>query len=314
MHLLECERFVSGLETVVVSSDMLIAFLKVADGSSVSRAASALGCGKSAVSKRVAQLEQTIGATLFSRSTRKIALTPAGEAYADFARRALAEMAAGEEALRTLRSELTGSIRLTATISWGQRVLAKKLPEFLRVHPGIEIELQLHDRLMDLAAERIDIALRWSATPSQGLSCVPVARVDWRLVAAPGYLAAAGTPATPQALADHACLCYWREASDATWTLEAAGKRVPVRAQNRYHVDNPDAIADAALAGLGIAMLPDFLCDDALASARLVRVLPGWTPQTKFGTLITAVATPERMRLLRNQVLLTFLRQQFAAP
>ena len=293
---------------------MLAAFVKVADGLSVSRAATDLGCGKSAISKRVSQLEQTIGATLFSRSTRKVVLTPAGEVYADFARRALAEMSAGEETLRALRSELTGRIRLTSTVSWGQRVLAKRLPEFLRLNPAIEIELQLVDRMMDLAAERIDIALRWSATPSQGLGCVPVARVGWMLVAAPNYLAAAGTPATPQALADHACLCYWREASDASWTLEAAGERVPVRVQNRYHVDNADAIADAALAGLGIALLPDYLCDEALGSARLVRVLPGWTPQTKFGTLITAVCTPERMRLSRNQVLLAFLRQQFGAP
>ena len=92
---------------MTVSSDMLAAFVKVADSASVSRAALELGVGKSVVSKRVAQLEEQIGATLFARSTRRIALTPAGEAYAEFARRALAEMAAGEERLRALRSELT---------------------------------------------------------------------------------------------------------------------------------------------------------------------------------------------------------------
>ena len=85
-----------------------------------------------------------------------------------------------------------------------------------------------------------------------------------------------------------------------------------MRVRGRYHVDNPEAVADAALAGLGIAMLPDYLCADALADGRLVRVLPGWMPQTKFGTLVTAVATPERMRIPRNQILLEFLRQQLA--
>ncbi len=292
---------------------MLAAFVKVADSASVSRAALDLGVGKSVVSKRVAQLEQLIGATLFARSTRRIALTPAGEAYAEFARRALAEMGAGEERLRALRSELTGRIRLSATVSWGQRVLAGKLPEFLRLHPAIEVELQLVDRMVDVAYERIDIALRWSATPSQGLVCEPVAVVGWSLVAAPGYLADAGTPMKPNELAQHSCLCYWREASDELWAFAHAGRIERVRVHGRYHVDNPEAVAEAAMAGLGIAMLPDYLCQAGLADGRLLRVLPQWAPQTKFGSLISAVSTAERMRLSRNQVLLGFLRQQLAA-
>ena len=295
----------------MVSSDMLAAFLKVADACSVSRAAGELGVGKSLVSKRVAQLEQQVGATLFSRSTRKVVLTPAGEAYAEFARRALAEMGAGEERLRALRSELTGRIRVTATVAWGQRVLASVLPEFLRLHPAIEIDLNLSDRLLDVAFERIDIALRWSAAPAQGLSSTPVAVIGWALVAAPAYLATAGTPLAPAELGPHSCLCYWREASDDLWMLAAAGEVATVRVRSRYHVDNPEAVTEAAIAGVGVAMLPDFLCQDALADGRLVRVLPGWAPQTKFGTLISAVATPERMRLPRNQMLVAFLRQQF---
>ena len=297
---------------MAVSSDMLAAFVKVADSASVSRAALELGVGKSVVSKRVAQLEQLVGATLFARSTRRIALTPAGEAYAEFARRALAEMGAGEERLRALRSELTGRIRLSATVSWGQRVLAVKLPEFLRLHPAIEVELQLADRMVDLAYERIDIALRWSSTPPQGLMSEPVAVVGWALVAAPAYLANAGTPRSPADLGRHSCLCYWREASDDRWVLACAGEMARVRVHSRYHVDNPEAVTEAAIAGLGIAMLPDYLCQDGLADGCLVRVLPGWTPQSKFGSLISAVSTAECMRLQRNQVLLSFLRQQLA--
>ncbi|MDE2299794.1 MAG: LysR family transcriptional regulator [Burkholderiales bacterium] len=298
---------------MAVSSDMLAAFVKVADSASVSQAALELGVGKSVVSKRVAQLEEMIGATLFARSTRRIALTPAGEAYAEFARRALAEMSAGEERLRALRSELTGRIRMSATVSWGQRVLAVKLPEFLRLHPAIEVELQLGDRMVDVAYERIDIALRWSTTPPQGLVCEPVAVVGWSVVAAPGYLAEAGTPIVPADLARHSCLCYWREASDDLWALAHAGQMERVRVHGRYHVDNPEAVAEAAIAGLGIAMLPDYLCQDGLVHGHLVRVLPGWAPQTKFGSVISAVSTAERMRLSRNQALMSFLRQQLTA-
>lgn len=299
-------------QSPVISSSLLAAFLKVADTRSVSRAADDLGVGKSVVSKRVAQLEETLGATLFSRSTRRVVLTPAGEAYADFARRALAEMAAGEERLRAMRSELTGLIRLTATISWGQRVLVKLLPEFLRLHPAIEIDLHLSDTVLDVAADRIDLALRWSTTPAPELSAVPLAEVTWLLAATPSYLANAGTPSEPGELAQHACLCYWRDATDANWQFAAADRVETVRVRSRYRVDNPEAVVDGALSGLGIAMLPDFLCTDALTDGRLVRVLPGWAPQTRFGTLITAVATPERLRLTRNQVLLAFLKQSLA--
>lgn len=297
-----------------VSADLLSAFVKVADSASVSRAARELDLGKSVVSKRVAQLEQLVGATLFARSTRRIALTPAGEAYAEHARRALAEMAAGEERVRALRTEVTGRIRLTAPVSWGQRVLAARLPPFMQQHPGVELELQLADRLVDLAWERIDLALRWSlAAPPPGLVSEPVALVRWLLVAAPEYLARAGSPQAPAELAGHACLCYWREAADDLWALAGQGQLARVRVRTRYHVDNPEAVAEAALAGLGVAMLPDYLCQAALASGRLLRVLPGWVPETKFGTLICAVATAERMGLQRIQVLLGYLRPQLAA-
>ncbi|MFZ4759944.1 MAG: LysR family transcriptional regulator, partial [Burkholderiaceae bacterium] len=144
---------------MVITTDMLAAFVKVAQTLNVSVAATELGVGKGLVSKRVAQLEALVGATLFSRSTRRVSLTPAGEAYLDGARRALAEMAAAHERVRDLRAQLTGDIRMTAPVSWGQRVLAARLPEFLRAHPGIGIELKLTDRVMDLGRERIDVAL-----------------------------------------------------------------------------------------------------------------------------------------------------------
>lgn len=295
---------------MAISTDMLAAFVKVAERLSVSAAAVDLGVGKSAVSKRVAQLEGAVKVTLFSRSTRKVALTPAGEAYLDFARRALVEVATAEERLRDMRAELTGQIRLTATVSWGQCVLAKRLPEFLRQHPMIEIELLLVDRMMDIAYERVDIALRWTHATTPDLASVPVASVAWVVAAAPSYLAAAGTPQHPQDLAAHSCMCFWRESSDDAWALIADDRRELVRVRGRYHANNCEAVADAALAGLGIALLPRYLCDDALADGRLVRVLPGWTPDTRFGTRITAFATPERMRFSRNQALLAFLREQ----
>jgi DNA-binding transcriptional LysR family regulator len=109
-------------------------------------------------------------------------------------------------------------------------------------------------------------------------------------------------------------MSYWRDNSDDTWVLEGGGRTHSVRVRGRYHANNAEAVADAAAAGLGIALLPSYVCDAALADGRLVRVLPGWTPQTRFGNRISALATPERMRLSRNLALLAYLRQRFAAP
>jgi DNA-binding transcriptional LysR family regulator len=295
---------------MTLSTDMLAAFVQVAEHLSVSAAADALGVSKSVVSKRVAQLEQAVRATLFARSTRRVALTPAGEAYLDFARSALRAVADADERLRDLRQELSGQIRLTAPVSWGQHVLAPLLPAFLAQHPAIEIELLLADRLMDVAYERIDIALRMSAAGLPDLVATPVARLDWVVCAAPAHLARAGTPQQPDDLTGHPCMAYWRERSDDAWLLQHdGGERRTVRVQGRFHANNPEAVAQATLAGLGVALLPVYVCADALADGRLQRLLPGWTPVTKFGNQITAVATPERLRLGRNRALLEHLRQ-----
>lgn len=302
-----------------ISSDMLAAFLKVAESLSVSRAASDLDVGKGLVSKRIAQLEEKLETVLFARSTRKIALTPAGEAYLEFARRALNEITGGMERVRSLKSELTGTLRLTAPVSWGQRVLAKQLPEFLRLHPALRLELMLSDRLMDIAAERIDLALRWSNSSGHPLSQTPMATVQWLLTASPVYLSQHGLPITPQQLADHVCLYYRRDSSDDSWTLEAepgqrgmTGETVHIKVSGRYSVDNPEAVREFALAGLGIALLPDYLYEEAIQLGTLVHVMPAWTPRTKFGTQIVALSTPERMRLLRTRALLDYLKGTLA--
>ncbi|WP_300553004.1 LysR family transcriptional regulator [Limnohabitans sp. Rim8] len=292
----------------MISSDMLMAFTKVAENLSVSKAALALSVGKSVVSKRIAQLETHLGATLFSRSTRHIALTAAGETYLEHAQQALLELSAGEERLTALRSDLRGRIRVTAPVSWGQRILCKKMPEFLRMHPGIELELVLSDRMMDLAYERMDVAFRWSSLQdSKELFMKSVSTIDWVLVCAPQYIAAHGEPSSPQELEEHLCLFYWREPSDDWWVLKSGDQVSRVKVSGRYHVDSPDAVLEACLQGLGIALLPDYLCADAIGDQRLLKVLPQWIPQTRFGNQITLMSPPDRMRVRRKEVFIDFV-------
>ena len=180
-----------------ISTDMLAAFLMVAECRSVSQAAVSLDVAKSLISKRIAQLEERLETTLFSRSTRKVALTPAGETYVDYAKRALAEVSDGMERVRSLRTELSGNLRLTAPVSWGQRVLAKHLPEFLKIHPSLEIDLMLTDRMMDIATERIDVALRWSSHSQNERHGTPLTEIKWFLTAAPAYITQHGLPSEP---------------------------------------------------------------------------------------------------------------------
>jgi DNA-binding transcriptional LysR family regulator len=299
---------------MTVSIDTLAAFVEVARHLSVSRAAQALGIPKSAVSKRVANLEASVNATLFSRSTRKIALTTAGDIYLDFAQRTVDQARVAQESVQDLHAAnsgaLTGKIRLTAPVSWGQQVLSKQLPEFVKMHPGVEIELQLSDRMMDLAYERIDLALRWSSTPMLGLSNELIATVDWVYVASPAYLAVAGAPTHPHELVEHSCMCYWQETADDIWAMTNArdpSERVEVRVRSRFHANNPETVTQAAMADCGVALLPAYACAQALQRKKLVRVLHTWLPETKFGTHITAVATPERMRVARIRALVAFL-------
>jgi len=299
-----------------ISTDMLAAFLEVAECRSVSQAAVSLDVAKSLVSKRIAQLEERLETTLFSRSTRKVALTPAGETYVDYAKRALAEVADGMERVRSLRTELSGNLRLTAPVSWGQRVLAKHLPEFLKMHPSLEIDLMLNDRMMDMATERIDVALRWSSHSHHERHGTPLTEIKWYLTAAPAYIAKFGLPAEPVELNDHACLYYRRDNTDDHWTLQhnlaakqSALRHVEVNVGGRYRVDNPEVVLESATAGMGIALLPDYLCVQAIEKGILVKVLTPWTPLTKFGTHIVALCPPDRKKISRNQSLIDYLQR-----
>lgn len=297
-----------------ISTDLLAAFTKVADHLSVSNAAAELGVSKGLVSKRVAQLEQALQTTLFSRSTRRVALTPAGEIYLDFARSALASIAQADERLRDLRHEMTGQIRLTAPVSLGQRLLARVIAEFIGEYPAIEIDLILDDRMLDLAYEGIDIALRMSPTHPPDMISVPLIELDWIICASPKYLERAGAPSEPADLAGHPCISYWRERADQNWTLSRNGETVTLSVSGPMRANNPEAVTEAAVAGMGIALVPLYVCEAALEQGRLVRILQEWSPTTKFGDRVFAIAPRDRLRLLRNKSFLEFLKVRLGSP
>ncbi|HPU16598.1 MAG TPA: LysR substrate-binding domain-containing protein, partial [Polymorphobacter sp.] len=248
------------------------AFVAVAGAGGFTAAAARLGSSTSQLSRRVTELETRLGARLFHRTTRALALTEAGAAYLEAATRLLDDARAADEAVAGLRGALTGSIRLSAPLSFGTEHLAPVLNEFMVRHPALSVDLLLDDRSVDLVGEGVDIGLRVSATMADSglISRVlrPVARV---IVGSPAYLDAHGRPERPEALAGHVCLLYRNLAVADQWRFSTPDGVRQFRGPERLRADNGTVMLGAAIAGLGLAELPDFIVDHALADGRLER-------------------------------------------
>lgn len=293
--------------------DILETFVLVAEKASFSAAANELNIAKGVISKRIGQLEAELGQPLFRRTTRQVRMTPAGEVYLAFARSALLEIEAGKEALTSLRTEPMGLIRLTAPVAWGNTVLTKLLPQFLKQYPKIQVELLLSDHMMDLADERIDIALRMTEVPMPDHVAIPLTDLERSLCASKAYIEEYGKPTTLAQLERHHCLAYWTGQSHQTLHLQKGSELRTVCFVSRYRVNSPQAVKEAVLAGLGIGLLPLYVCAEEIKIGQLIRVLPHWIPQTKFGTRIFAVGLPERVRLSRCQTLLKYIKAALAS-
>lgn len=226
-------------------------------------AARRLGVSKAAVSQRIAELERAAGAPLVRRTTRSVRLTEAGQRLVEEVAGAYAQIEQGWARVRDPAGQPSGRVRLTAPVALARQVLVPLLAEFARAHPRVRLKLDLSDRLVSLAAEGFDLAVRHTLA-------APDTHVAWRLcatrsvlVAAPDDLRTAGVPQHPSELAQHPCRHYPRAGARALWTFEpvgdaAAANRVTVPVDGPLAANNSEALRDAALAGLGIALVPDF--------------------------------------------------------
>ena len=289
-------------------------FVRVVEGGSMAAAARALGCTRAQISKQIAELERGFGARLFERSTRRLALTPAGEVFHQHALRALEAVANTELAVRNLGDTPRGILRVSATVSFGRHCVAPLLPAITAAHPELEIELILTDQLVDLVGDPIgpvDLALRMTRMPPEDAVARRVVSLRRVVCAAPAYLARHGTPRSPQELLQHQCLSYVL-GDNKTWSLldeRGAEALVPVRSAINFN--NADCMLDAVLAGHGIAILPTYLCHRELADGRLRTVLDGFEPNIVFGRDLYACYTPSRVRLPKVKVFLDALLREF---
>ena len=266
----------------------------LAQHGSYTAAAARLGVSKAAVSQHLAELERLAGVALVQRTTRSVRLTEAGQRLVDQTRSAFEQIAQSFAQVRDLADAPQGLLRVTAPVALARQQIVPLLPDFLRQYPQVRIELNLSDRLSSLATEGFDLAIRHTAAPPDTHVAVELCATRSVLVASKAYLRRAGVPLQPQDLSAHNCLHYPRPQERPAWTFEPKARagsreRATVQVSGSLAANNSEALRDAALAGLGIALLPDFSAQAALQADKLVEVLPGWSPVGSFADRIYAI-------------------------
>ncbi|RAN37978.1 LysR family transcriptional regulator [Hyphomonas sp. GM-8P] len=288
----------------------LTVFRRVVELESFSAAADDLNYSKAAVSKIIKDLEAGLGAQLIVRTTRSLHLTDTGQAYFEKVSDILDAVAAADDGVRSESGSPQGRLKISAPMSFGLVTVAKMLPRFARQYPGIEVDLVMNDRLVDLVQDGFDLAIRGGQLADSSLKARKLTDIERVLCASPDYLEAAGTPEDPADLAGHASLAFSVSATPDTWSLVSGSRRQSVTVNVKYRANNSMAIRQAALKGLGIALIPVAYVREDLADGGLVNVLPDWRgePQGLF-----AVYPAHRESSLKIRLLVDFLRDEFAA-
>jgi DNA-binding transcriptional LysR family regulator len=283
------------------------AFARVAELGSFTRAADALGLSRAMVSMHVQRLEHRFGLKLLNRTTRKVAVTPAGAEYLGHCRRVFAELTSAEETLRRSREQPTGRLRVDVPGSFGRHILLPALNGFLQRYPGIELGLRFNERIVDLVREGVDLALRGGPVTDPNLVALPVAGSRWIFCASPDYVTRHGAPKRIADLAGHRLVGATSAESDTPrpW-LFAEGTTPPAGLRFSVTVNEGEAVMLAAAYGAGIVQTIDLLAARALMDGRLVSLLPGHVVP---GPPLSIVHTRAANRLARVRVFSDFLRE-----
>ena len=250
-------------------------FVRVARTGNFSRAARELGLSQPSASRIIAMLEKEVGASLFARSTRALALTEAGAEYLARVEPALAALDDADHAARGT-GELLGAVRVATSSSFSVRALIPSLPDFLKQHPKLQVELLVSDQRQALITEGVDVAFRWGALADSSATSRLIGSVPRVLVASPAYLRRARRPKVPADLSSHDIIIGPTGWVLDGWNFEKGGRQVSLRLEGRVKVSANESSVAAAVAGLGITCTAVLGCRTELASGALVRVLPEW--------------------------------------
>lgn len=288
----------------------------LAETRSFTQTAKRLGVSKASVSTRINALEKSVGLPLVRRTTRHVMLTEAGQHLVENAAPAFDRISTGFLAVRDLSDRPRGTVRLTAPVAFGRQHLAPVLPAFLRQYPEVRIDLELVDRLVNLAHEGFDLAIRHTDHPPDSYIAWELCASRSMLVASPQYLRMYGTPIHPRDLSEHACVTYLSNRTYETWSFVREGRRqsgepitIPIR--THFRANNSEVLRQAVLDGTGIGMLPDFSAVTTTPNG-LVEVLPDWRVQGFFGSKLYALRPWSAHVPQSVKCLVEFLRDQYA--
>jgi DNA-binding transcriptional LysR family regulator len=256
--------------------DAMRLFIRVADAGSFSKAANDLGLGQPTVSRRIQDLEASLDATLFMRTTRSLSLTEAGERFYKRAADILVEFDDAEAEARGLDHEPVGLLRISCVSSMARLVIGPRISSFMKLHPHVRVDVLTDDTYTDLVGEGVDLAVRIGSLTDSSLMAKKVAEAPRALWASPEYLAARGTPQHPNDLASHDAVMF-RQITQTEWTLTRNDETVNVKVDGRFKASSGDLLLQAAQNGLGLFLSASWLVSDCINDGSLVRVLPEWT-------------------------------------
>ncbi|WP_119271721.1 LysR family transcriptional regulator [Taklimakanibacter deserti] len=283
------------------------AFVSVAEEGGFSAAAQELGLSKSAASRQIAALEEALGAQLLKRSTRSVRLTDSGYAYLERCRALLADLEEADRAVAALHNEPTGLLKINAPMSFGVSHAAPAVAQFMARYPELQVALILNDRFVDPYDEGFDVTLRIGTLEDSSLAARKLAQIEMGLYASPAYIEKHGRPRGPDDLKSHAALHYGKPSAQSEWALRGVRSSVSIR--YRLCSNNGDALRVAALAGLGIALIPAFLVRDELQKGTLVALLDGFEPKPID---LYAIYPPTRFLAAKVRLFIDFLAERFA--
>jgi DNA-binding transcriptional LysR family regulator len=292
--------------------DAIRIFIEVATDHSFTTVAKRRDVAVSSITRKVDALETELGVKLLARSSRTIVLTDAGEQFLPRARNIVAEMDDAMHGLADLHADPRGLLTVTAPAAFGRRHVVPAIAGFLKRYPLIEIDLHLSDRLVDLAAQRVDVAVRIGTLPDSDLVATRLAPLRRAVCASPDYLAQHGRPETPEQLVHHNCLSFASAPPPGVWCFAGINRDAALDVRGTLRTDDTEALLEAAVAGIGIIHLATWLVSDAVRAGKLIALFPEIPVSSKIArSAIHAVRMPGRSHTAKAQLFIAHLKSCF---
>jgi DNA-binding transcriptional LysR family regulator len=299
----------------------ITAFIAVAERGGFARAARETGVATSSIMRQVDALEDHLGAILLNRSTRSVTLTPAGEAYYGQAVRVLSDLDDANRSVSERHGPPRGLLRVSLPVAFARLHVAPIMPDFMKSCPGIELELLMTDSVVNLVEDRIDLAIRIGSLESSSLIARRLAPNRRMLCASAKYIRAHGEPRVPADLAKHNCLTFSYSTGDRSWRFSKRGRDEQVRVRGNLRANNSEMLRQAALAGLGLILMPTWLIGDDLEGGRLQPVLTEWQADVGRQSAaarqeggIYALYLADRWASAKVHAFTEFLAKRFGSP